>query len=169
MVAQVGLLTLAVLVGCKDNQAKASKNLSASPGTKAAPAAPSTPQAGAQDPKTLYKIKNKAIQLGKAKKSGKASFDIKLVKGAKVHPKAPFQCQLSASAGLTLSKKSLGHGDKKISKDKKTKLVTVNVGTAVKVQAKGNQNVTMDCAFFVCTKDLCMRTTEKVTIASNIK
>lgn len=153
--------------GCKQ-KANASQNVSNDKAAKAIGANPSTPQAAPKDPKKLYKVKGNALKVTKGKK-GSYGFKIKLVSGAKIHPKAPFQCQIATSAGLKATKKTLGHPDTKSSRDKKTKLMTVSVGSQVTATNGGKQHVKMDCSFFVCTKDLCMRTTEKVTIAGNIK
>lgn len=115
--------------------------------------------------KTLYKIQSKALQLKKGK-AAKAGFQIVLLKkGTKVHPQAPFRCKVSASKGLKLSKNKLGHDDKVIAKNKKQ--VTVQVG--VVANATGKKSVQMNCSFFVCTKDICARTSEKVKIAANVK
>lgn len=122
-------------------------------------------QVQATDAKELYKIESKATTLKKGQ-AGQAGFNIVLLKkDTKVHPQAPFQCSVSASEGLQLSKDKLGHDDKKISKDQKK--VAVQVG--VTAQHKGAKSVTMDCSFFVCTKDICVRTTEVVKVATNVK
>lgn len=145
-VAQVSLLAgVLVVFGCK----------------KQAQAAP-------KDPKSLYKIHHKAVSL-KVGTKGNANFAIKLVSGAKIHPKAPFVCQVSATKGVKVEKKTLGHPDTSSSRHKKTKLMTVQVKAPISGTKKGGQKVKMDCAFFVCTKDICMRTTEKVTVATNVK
>ena len=113
--------------------------------------------------KSLYKIVKGKADLKKGK-AGKVGFQIVLQKNAtKVHPQAPFKCKVSASAGIALAKKKLGHDDKKISKDKK------QVDVAIGVTASKAGNVVMDCSFFVCTKDICARTEEQVKIAAKVK
>lgn len=122
-------------------------------------------QAEANEVKSLYKIESKAATLKKGI-SGKAGFNIVLLKkGTKVHPQAPFTCSVSASKGLQVSKETLGHDDKKISKD----MQKVAVAVGVTAQRKGDSSVKMDCSFFVCTKDICVRTTEVVKIATHVK
>lgn len=140
----VALFSFSALFGCKKKAVAAPKN-----------------------PKSLYKIAHKKLTVQKGK-DGTAGFAIKLVKGSKVHPKAPFVCQVTSSAGLTVKKKTLKHPDTKSSRDKKTKLMTVSVNAPIAAKATGKQNVKMDCAFFICTKDLCMRTTEKINIKGSV-
>lgn len=113
--------------------------------------------------KSLYKIVKTKAALKKGK-AGKVGFKIVLNKNAtKVHPQAPFKCKVSASKGIALKKNLLGHDDKKISKDKK------KVDVAIGVVAKNAGKVTMNCSFFVCTKDICARTEEKIKIATKVK
>lgn len=114
--------------------------------------------------KKLYSIKANQLKLQKGKTSP-ASFHILLQKGAKIHPKAPFRCKVSATAGLTLAKKKLGHKDTHTSKDKRN----VKVPVKVTAQNKGAQTVKMNCSFFVCTKDICSRHQEKVKIATKVQ
>ncbi|MCK6510205.1 hypothetical protein L6R29_09595 [Myxococcota bacterium] len=105
----------------------------------------------------LYRVKPNASTL-KAGSEGKASFSILLKAGAKVHPQAPFQCAVSSSAGLSVSKAKLGHKDKEI----KEKMVHVPVGVVAK--GVGQQHVQMGCSFYICTKDICVRKEASVKI-----
>ncbi|MCB9638991.1 MAG: hypothetical protein H6727_08835 [Myxococcales bacterium] len=107
----------------------------------------------------LYSVKANEVKI-KAGSKGQASFSIVLGKGAKVHPQAPFRCSVSASAGLAVEKKKLGHKDKQILKEKH--LVRVPVGISAK--SAGKQHVDMGCSFYICTKDICARKDAKVKI-----
>lgn len=123
--------------------------------------------------KKLYKIRTHKLSLKKGT-SGKATFDIVLNKGAKVHPQAPFKCKVAASAGLSASKKVLKHKDTSNCPSKKCKLKKgqkkfVKVPVGVTAKAAGSQSVKMDCSFFICTKDICARKTEKINIKGNVK
>ncbi len=117
-------------------------------------------QAEGADPTAgLYTVKPNASTI-QAGGKGKASFTILLKKGAKVHPQAPFQCAVSASAGLSVNKSKLGHKDKQILKD--NKMVHVPVGVVAK--GLGSQHVQMGCSFYICTKDICVRKKADVKI-----
>ncbi len=116
------------------------------------------------DVKTLYTIKAKNTSVKKGA-TVTAGFAILLTKtGTKVHPQAPFKCSVSTSKGVTAKKKKLGHDDKTVAKDGKS----VDVGVDVTGTAVGNQQVTLDCSFFVCTKDICARTTEKINVTTKV-
>jgi len=109
----------------------------------------------------LYTVQPNKSSLAKGTK-GKASFNINLFNGGEIHAQAPFKCMMTASSGLSISKKTLGHKDVIAAKDHKS--VTLSVGIIAK--QKGKQYVKFDCSFFICTKDICARHQEK--IQSNI-
>lgn len=114
--------------------------------------------------KKLYKVETKDIALKQGAK-GEASFAIVLVEGAKIHPKAPFKCDVSASQGLALEKNKLGHADTKASSDHRH----VQVPVSLTPKEKGPQSVQMDCSFYVCTKDICVRKEEAVKIKTSVQ
>lgn len=117
------------------------------------------------DVKTLYKIETKNAETKKSK-TASVGFSIILTKaGTKVHPQAPFRCTVTPSKGAKADKSKLGHDDKKVAKDKKS----VAVAVGVKSDTAGSHTVTLDCSFFVCTKDICARTTEKVVAKATVK
>ncbi len=136
-----GIILLASLIGCKKSSAQAPKSKNA-----------------------LYSVQANNTTLTKGK-TGQASFDINLYKGAEIHAKAPFKCQLQASDGLDLAKKTLGHADVTVAKNHKKALVSVKI-TAKKT---GKQFVNFDCSFFVCTKDICARHHEKLHSTITVK
>ncbi len=112
-----------------------------------------------REAKKLYKVQIPSVEL-KVGQKGQAAFVIALKKGAKVHSKAPFRCKLSATSSVKLEKNRLGHSDKIVSKDKKRVIVPAPI-TAI---SKGEAKVNFDCSFYICTKDICARTVEKVAV-----
>jgi hypothetical protein len=111
-----------------------------------------------------YQITPKAAQMTKGS-STKASFEMSLKGGAKVHPQAPFQCKISTTAGLLSSKQKLGHKDKESTPDHKKVVVPVQI-TA---KESGTQSVQMGCSFYICLKDICARRKADVKIDVTVK
>ncbi len=117
-----------------------------------------------REAKKLYKIKREKLSYRKGEEAS-VWFKILLNKGAKVHSKAPFRCKLTAPANLHLAKEKLGHGDKKVSKDKRE----VTVSVKAKALKNGSGEVSFHCNFYVCTKDICAKTEEKFAVSVEVK
>jgi hypothetical protein len=149
-------------IGCQRNAQSASIGKTDSAQTQAGS---SDRQASDEiDVKKLYKIAVLPLSIARGEQ-GQAAFNVLTVAGAKVHPQAPFSCKISATPGFKLQKTELEYADTKVSKDERT--LTVPVG--ITAQQTGDQRVTMDCSFFVCTDEICARTEEVVHIATNVR
>lgn len=103
---------------------------------------------------------SKEVQAGK---KGELKLLIKAVEGYKVSSEAPLKIGLDAP-GLELSKKQLGHDDKKDKKSEAPEFtVAFGAGTA------GDKAIAVDAMFFVCNDKVCERKTEKVTVPVSVR
>lgn len=115
--------------------------------------------------KKLYQVKSHALGTVKNGASASVRFDIVPGKGAKVHPKAPFKCRVSGSTTAVaplkakLGKKDLTWGKKRV----------VTVTAPFKAQQAGTHQLKANCDFFICTKSICARRTEKVQFEVKVK
>jgi hypothetical protein len=114
-------------------------------------------------------VKNYTIDFGgtskevQAGKKGELKLLIKAAEGYKVSAEAPLKIGLDAP-GLDLSKKQLGHDDKK---DKKSEApeFTVSFGAA----SAGDKAIAVDAMFFVCNDKVCERKTEKLSVPVSVR
>jgi len=96
--------------------------------------------------------------------SGKLHLAIVPLNGTHVHPAAPLKIALSGTAGLKLSKETLGHKD---AIDPRAEGPRFEVPfTAAQV---GAQEARAQLDFFICSEQWCVKQSRDVTVPVNVK
>jgi hypothetical protein len=127
------------------------------PAPAAAPA-PGGAKASIDNPKSLYTLASSATPV-KAGQTGKLTLAVQPKEGAHVKGETPFRTKLSATGPVELSKTELGYADN-------ARIEHEGPVFEVPFQAKaaGSGSIEADMAFFVCTAEACVRTTELVQV-----
>lgn len=109
-----------------------------------------------------YEVK---IEPAKAKvgAAGKVGFKIAVAEGSHVSDEAPLKIVLK-SEGLKLAKEKLTTADVVDGKG-----ASPRFEVPFTAQKKGAQSVTADATFIVCTKEVCERETEKLTLPVDVE
>jgi len=109
-------------------------------------------------------LKASATSIDKGKK-GDFSVLIKAKNGLKIHPEAPLTLKLTTTPGISLTKTKLSREDA----SKKGSAKSPNLRTTINAKSAGDQTVTGDLSFFLCSKDWCERVSEKVQHKLKVK
>jgi hypothetical protein len=118
--------------------------------------------AGALAEGKKYELKVEPAK-AKAGAPAKAGFKIAVAPGSHVSDEAPLRISLK-SEGLKLAKEKLTTADVVDGKGSSPRFEI-----PFTAEKKGAQSITADAVFIVCTKELCERETEKVTIPVTVE
>ena len=89
---------------------------------------------------------------------GEFSLLIKAKNGLKIHPEAPLSLKLTTSDGVNTLKSKLTREDVK----KTEGSVDPDLRTQVDAKAKGEQKISGELSFFLCSKEWCERVSDKI-------
>lgn len=91
--------------------------------------------------------------------AGRFSLVIRPKNGTKVHPQAPLEVKLKATAGLEVEKPKLSR--KEIANPGEP---APELKTGVRAIREGDQAIEADVSFFLCTDEWCQRMTDRVNV-----
>lgn len=121
-------------------------------------AAPAGAKASIDNPKSLYTLASSATPVKKGE-TGKLVLAVQPKEGAHVKGETPFKTKLSTTAPVELSKTELAYADNARIEHEGPVFEIPFVA-----KAAGTGNIEADMAFFVCTAEACVRTTELVQV-----
>ena len=96
--------------------------------------------------------------------NGTFSVVIRAKNKTKIHPQAPLTVKLSSTDGVTLAKAKLSREDVKKAEGVKDP----DLRTQLTGAKEGEQKVTAEISFFLCTDAWCQRMNDKVELAVNV-
>ena len=99
--------------------------------------------------------------------TGKLVLAIVPLSGTHVHPEAPLEIALTATAGVALSKAVLGHADAQARKDPKAEAPRFEVPFTA--TAAGAQELRARLDFYICSDRWCVKHTRDVAVAIDVK
>lgn len=152
----VGLLVgLGLLVGCTQAEAPA-------------PAQPSAAAAAVDpadvDPKSLYEIEAKLSDSLAPGETGTLTLAIRPKPGAEVKAETPLRAKLEPKGPVKLEAEQLAYDDHQRVENKGPVFEV-----PVHAVEQGEGAVDVDLTFFICTAELCMRTTEDLSLEYRVQ